>query len=50
MKSLVSRVRNRIAYRRTVAELSALPRDIRADLHLDAGRIASLAHEAVYGA
>lgn len=50
MTSLFARVRARIAYNRTVAEMTSLPREIRADLHLDAGRIAHLAHQAVYGA
>lgn len=50
MKSLINRIRARHVYNRNVAELSSLPRDVRADLHLDAGRIAQLAHKAAYGA
>ncbi|MDE3238949.1 MAG: hypothetical protein KGN33_08310 [Paracoccaceae bacterium] len=50
MKSIIARLRARHVYNRNIAELSSLPSDIRADLHLDAGRIAHLAHKAAYGA
>ena len=48
-QSFKSALQNRIAYRRTVSELRALPLDIALDLHIhrdDAERIASTA---VYG-
>lgn len=48
LRSLAARLRARRAYRRTVAELNALPPEIRAEFRLDAGRIASLAEEAAH--
>lgn len=50
MRSIIARIRARHVYNRNVAELSGLPHDVRADLHLDPGRIARLAHKAAYGA
>ncbi len=54
MKSLVSQLgaaaRNRVAYLRTVAELSSLPLDTRLDLDIYAGDIRHIARRAVYGA
>jgi hypothetical protein len=54
MKSLVSHLRaaarNRVAYLRTVAELSRLPLDTRLDLDIYAGDVRRIAHRAVYGA
>jgi hypothetical protein len=54
MKSLVSHLRaaarNRVAYLRTVAELSQLPLDTRLDLDIYAGDVRRIAHRAVYGA
>ena len=46
MKTLASRYRAYRTFHRTVAELSALPPDVRAEHHLDAGTIARLASEA----
>lgn len=54
MKTLVSNLRaaarNRVAYLRTVAELSQLPLDTRLDLDIYAGDVRNIAHRAVYGA
>ncbi|WP_164871763.1 hypothetical protein [Solirhodobacter olei] len=46
MKSLSQRFRAYRTYRRTVAELTALPAEVRAEHHLDAGTIAQIANEA----
>ncbi|WP_145953374.1 DUF1127 domain-containing protein [Oceaniglobus indicus] len=43
-------IRQRLAYRRTVAELSRLPNDIALDLNIYQGDARQIAHRAVYGA
>lgn len=54
MKTLVSNLRaaarNRVAYMRTVAELSQLSLDTRLDLDIYAGDVRRIARRAVYGA
>ncbi|SDW51953.1 DUF1127 domain-containing protein [Celeribacter indicus] len=47
--SLRTAARKRAAYRRTLAELDALPARTKADLALDHGRACALARAAVYG-
>ena len=53
MFSLISQIataaRNRAAYRRTVAELSALPLDTALDINVYYRDIPAIAHRAVYG-
>jgi uncharacterized protein YjiS (DUF1127 family) len=41
--------RKRAAYKRTVAELTAMPRDVALDLGLYPGDAEKIAHRAVYG-
>ena len=48
--SVRERLNRRIAYNRTLSELSALPLDSRLDLDIYEGDIRKIAHHAVYGA
>ncbi|SFI60356.1 hypothetical protein [Celeribacter neptunius] len=47
--SLASAARKRAEYRRTLAELDALPAKVKADLDLDHDRACALARDAIYG-
>ncbi|GAA3871983.1 hypothetical protein [Celeribacter arenosi] len=44
-----SAAQKRAAYRRTLAEIEALPTRVKADLDLDGTRASSMARQAVYG-
>lgn len=44
-----SAARKRAAFRRTVAELEALPHSIKSDLNIDHDRAVEMARQAVYG-
>lgn len=46
---LSNAARKRAEFRRTVAELDALPLDLKLDLDIDHDRAVSLARQAVYG-
>ena len=47
--SLYGAAQKRAAYRRTVAELSDLPRSLQDDLNIAPYNIQSIAHKTVYG-
>jgi hypothetical protein len=47
--SLYDAAQKRVAYRRTVAELNDLPRNVKDDLDIAPRNIPSIAHRAVYG-
>ena len=49
MLTLINSVRNWVAYRNTVAELSALPLDTLLDIDIYYGDIEKIARAAVYG-
>ena len=47
--NFMSELQKRVAYNRTVRELSRLPIDVALDLDIYPGDIKSIAHRAVYG-
>ncbi len=47
--NIADRARKRAAYRRTVAELKALPTDTALDLDIYHGDAEKIAHRAIYG-
>ena len=47
--SLYGAAQKRVAYHRTVAELTDLPNDVKDDLDIVPRNIPSIAHKAVYG-
>nr|WP_319246566.1 hypothetical protein [uncultured Celeribacter sp.] len=47
--SLKNAAQKRAAYRRTLAELDALPQKVKADLNMDYDRARSVARQAIYG-
>ena len=49
-ENIADRARKRALYRRTVAELKALPTDTALDLDIYYGDAERIAHRAVYGA
>ncbi len=49
LSQIQDRLRKRAAYRRTVAELRAMPLDVAIDLDMDPSAAEQVAAEAVYG-
>lgn len=49
LSQIQDRLRKRAAYKRTVAELRAMPLDVAIDLDLDPSQAKKMATEAVYG-
>lgn len=49
LASLKDAAQKRVAYRRTVAELNALPQKVKSDLEMDHDRACALAYQAIYG-
>ncbi|MBU0641994.1 MAG: hypothetical protein KJ731_09440 [Alphaproteobacteria bacterium] len=49
LANLKNAAQKRAAYRRTLAELDALPQKVKTDLAMDHGRACDLARQAIYG-